>query len=150
MPLIGIKQHFYLCPEPFPTPRTSYFSCVRQLAALFSLPFLQANRGKPHRSRRGENRRRTRPHADAGRRRRAHALPDARSGHDVRRWLLPGHQGGAGWGHHHDQWVGWWHWPGRTEAPSAFSARWMNLSSPSIYRVEWKPNYSLKQADFSL
>lgn len=25
------------------------------------------------------------------------------------------------------------HWLGRTEAPSAFSARWMNLSSPSIY-----------------
>lgn len=65
----------------------------------------QTNWGKPHCSRWGENHWRPRSHVDARRHRRAHALPDAWSWHDVGGWLLPGHQGSAGWRHHHDQWV---------------------------------------------
>lgn len=65
----------------------------------------QTNWGKPDCARWGENHWRPRPHVDARRHRRTHAFPDARPRHDLGGWLLPGHQGSAGWRHHHDPWV---------------------------------------------
>lgn len=85
---------------------------------LFSLT--QTNRGKPHCARWGENHRCPWSDADARWHRCAHSFPDARSGHDRRWWLLPGHQGGAGRRHHHDQWVA------EHKAPAVCNRRFRN------------------------